>query len=96
VNLTPLRSEILCYPNLPLAVYREIAAHLCQLEGVGVKLLPATNTEFDYAHSQVGGLQVNYPDSLTPGDGQQLTAIIEFYGARYGKPQRLQAPVFVS
>lgn len=93
MNLTPLRSEILCYPNLPLAVYREIAAHLQQLDGIVTELLSPTDTEFDYAHSQVGGLRVDYPDSLTPGDRQQLTAITEFYAARYGTPQRLQAPV---
>ena len=81
-----MRSEILCYPNLPLAVYREIAAHLQQLDGVVTELLPPTDTEFDYAHSQVGGLRVNYPENLNPN--QHLNAIIDFYGAKYGTPQR--------
>lgn len=86
-----MRSEILRYPNLPLAVYREIAAHLQQLDGVVVTLLPPNDTEFDYAHSQVGGLEATYPEDFSPGDRQRFNAIIEFYGHRYGMPQRSQA-----
>ena len=91
-----MRSEIICYPNLPLAVYREIAAHLQQLDGVVTELLPPTDTTFDYAHSQVGGLRFTYPDGFNPRNRQQLTAIIEFYAALYGTPQRLRTPVVMS
>ncbi|MEY2985033.1 MAG: hypothetical protein RLZZ568_1650 [Cyanobacteriota bacterium] len=93
MTLIPLRSEILCYQNLPLAVYREIAAHLQQVEGVVTELLPATERQFDYAHSQVGGLQMRVPEDLGIGDRQQITAIIEFYAAKYGHPQRSHVAV---
>jgi hypothetical protein len=96
LKLIPLRSEILCYPNLPLAVYREIAAHLQQLDGVVTEFLPPTHTQFDYAHSQVGGLQINYPHPLPSEVHQRLNAIIDFYGERYGIPQRSEVPMVVS
>jgi hypothetical protein len=83
-----LRSEIFCYPNLPLAVYREIAAHLQQVAGVVTELLPPTDRQFDYGHSQVGGLRLSFPEEMPGGDRQQITAIVEFYAAKYGPPQR--------
>jgi len=38
-------------PGLPLAVYREVAAHLQQVEGVETGLLPQTAQRFDYTQS---------------------------------------------
>lgn len=85
---TVLPSEILIYPELPLAVYREIAAHVQQLPGVQARLLPPNHTHFDYGHSQVGGLELTFNEQWQSGDRQRLEAIITFYGQRYGQPQR--------
>jgi hypothetical protein len=80
--------ETLVYPQLPLAVYREIAAHLRQVEGVTTELLPQIATQFDYAQSQVGGLRFSYPTDLAPQGQQILEDIINYYGQRYGQPER--------
>jgi hypothetical protein len=75
--------ERLCWPKLPLAVYREIAAHLQQVEGVTVTLLPQQSTQFDYELSQVGGLQI-----MVAGDSDRtrtnLSNILQYYRSRFG------------
>ena len=85
---TALHSEVICFPQLPLAVYREMAAHLQQLSGVKTQLLSPQVTHFDYYQSQVGGLQLDYPATLPDDDRQRLEEIIEFYVGRYGTPER--------
>ncbi|MGA1264508.1 MAG: hypothetical protein ACO331_11490 [Prochlorothrix sp.] len=68
--------------NMPLAVYREVAAHLRQVEGVAVGLLPQTASTFEYTQSQVGGLWLE-EISPSPGRGKRLGAILAYYGDRY-------------
>lgn len=68
--------------NMPLAVYREVAAHLRQVEGISVGLLPQTASEFDYTQSQVGGLWLEEV-SPSPGRGKRLGEILAYYGDRY-------------
>ncbi|NJK29002.1 MAG: hypothetical protein HC940_02050 [Acaryochloris sp. SU_5_25] len=72
-------------PGLPLAVYREIAAHLRQIEQVETELLPQTAPHFDYALSQVGWLRVRHPQDLPARDRDQLDQILAFYAERFGK-----------
>jgi hypothetical protein len=68
--------------TLPLAVYREVAAHLRQVVGVEVELLPQTSVDFNYADSQVGGMTICFtPDS----DRQRLQQILDYYGDRFGQ-----------
>ncbi|CCH66963.1 hypothetical protein RINTHH_8080 [Richelia intracellularis HH01] len=67
------------FHNLPLAIYREIAAHLSQLEGVIVELIPQSSPEFDYNQSQIAGLWVNYTQDVA----QQVETILAFYRTRY-------------
>lgn len=64
--------QTVTYPNLPLAVYREIAAHLSQIEDVKVTILPQLDTVFDYYQSQVGGLLLEYPSDLNTTLLQQI------------------------
>jgi hypothetical protein len=68
--------------TLPLAVYREVAAHLRQVTGVEADLLPQTSPDFNYADSQVGGMTIRFaPDS----DRQRLQQILDYYGDRFGQ-----------
>ena len=67
------------FHNLPLAIYREIAAHLSQLEGVIVELIPQSSPEFDYNQSQIAGLWVNYTQDVA----QQVETLLAFYRTRY-------------
>lgn len=73
---------------VPLAVYREIAAHLQQVEGVTVECLPQTSTQFDYLQSQLGGLRIQMPEN--PVLGQQVDHILAYYVDRYGAWERQQ------
>ncbi len=70
-------------PQLPLAVYLEVAAHLRQVAGIVVELLPQTAPEFDYLQSQVGGLAIDC-QALTAADQSQVTEILDYYEQRHG------------
>jgi hypothetical protein len=77
------KPEKIVYPNLPLAVYREIAAHLRQVTGVQVELIPQDEKQFDYLQSQLGGLQISYAVELSESDRQLVEAILNYYGDRF-------------
>ena len=76
-------------PRLPLAVYREVAAHLRQIEGVNTGLLPQTAQEFDYLQSQVGGVWIRYNADAAEQCQPQVEAILTYYGNRYGQWETL-------
>jgi hypothetical protein len=71
-------------PGLPLAVYREVAAHLRQVTGVDAGLLPQSSQKFDYLRSQVGGLWIRYGSEVTVASQQRVEQILAYYGDRYG------------
>lgn len=79
--------ELTC-PQLPLAVYREVAAHLRQVEGVAADLIlrPLNHqpgAKFDYAQSQVAAIQIDFSEEISPHNRQQVTEILNYYGQRY-------------
>ncbi|NEQ34758.1 MAG: hypothetical protein F6K04_28035 [Leptolyngbya sp. SIO4C5] len=76
-----LQFQLRC-PRLPLAVYREVAAHLRQLDQVETGLLPQTSQEFDYLQSQVGGLWIRYPAESAETFQAQVEVILTYYGDR--------------
>ncbi len=76
--------EKICWPKLPLAVYREIAAHLRQVPGVEVELSPQTDTHFDYELSQVGGLQIRRIGALNPTAQHRILHILQYYRKTLG------------
>lgn len=71
-------------PRLPLAVYREVLAHIRQVVGVQAGLMPQTSPQFDYYHSQVGGLWISYPPEISAADRQRVEQILQYYGDRFG------------
>jgi hypothetical protein len=75
------------YPKLPLAVYREIVAHLHQVIGVDAGLItkPLTGNQepFDYSASQIEALWLEYAQDLAVESKQQIKAILDYYGKRY-------------
>lgn len=81
--------EKISYPQLPLAVYREIAAHLGQIEGVITFLIAQSSTHFDYSQSQVEALEINYPQNLPTQEKVYLEAILSYYAQRYGDYKRV-------
>ncbi|WP_309741693.1 MULTISPECIES: hypothetical protein [unclassified Chamaesiphon] len=69
--------------RLPLAVYREIAAHLQQIEGIVIGFLTPIEREFNYTQSQLGGLEITGADGLTPPDLVRLDRILSYYANRF-------------
>lgn len=77
------------FPNLPLAVYREIAAHLCQVEAVETTLLTAVGTKkFNYSDSQIESLQIQLPSANTQAR-EQVEKILAYYQNIFGTVQWL-------
>lgn len=70
--------------SLPLAVYREVVAHLQQVEGVQVELVPQQSHQFDYQLSQIDRLQIQYPQTLSSTAQQRVEQILAYYSDRYG------------
>ncbi len=71
------------FPNLPLAVYREVAAHLRQVDGVKIDLIPQTSTEFDYNQSQIAGLWLEHDENLDEQSRILVEKILAYYRNRY-------------
>ncbi len=74
----------ICCPGLPLAVYREVAAHLRQVKGVEVGLIPQTSQQFDYNESQIGGLWIRDADASDTVSREQVNQILAYYQKQYG------------
>ncbi|MDY6940043.1 MAG: hypothetical protein SWY16_20610 [Cyanobacteriota bacterium] len=74
--------------TLPLAVYREVAAHLRQVGGVRAGLVPQSSPEFDYALSQIGSLWIEYADDTDAAARDRVDRILTYYGDRYGAWER--------
>ena len=81
---------LLSIDRLPLAVYYEIAAHLRQLPGIQVEILPQNNANFDYLQSQVGGLSIDC-SQLSVIDRSKATEILEYYHNRHGATEYHQS-----
>jgi hypothetical protein len=70
--------------DLPLAIYREVAAHLEQVDGVKTELVPQQSRQFDYNLSQIDHLSIDYADGLDAASRQQIDRILAYYGDRHG------------
>ena len=81
--LEQLRYQICC-PGLPLAIYREVAAHLRQVPGVEAGIIPQTSQQFDYNQSQVSSLWIQYTDSSDIASRERVNQILTYYQNRYG------------
>jgi len=77
---------------LPLAIYREVVAHLRQVPGVDAELVPQRSQVFDYNQSQVGGLCYSFATSTDEAARQRVAQILQYYGDRFGPWQPL-API---
>ncbi|BAZ84242.1 hypothetical protein [Dolichospermum compactum] len=75
--------EQITFAGLPLAVYREVAAHLRQVVGVEVGLIPQTSVEFDYNQSQVSGLWVSWTPTADAESRERFKQIVAYYQNRY-------------
>ena len=76
--------------TLPLAVYREVAAHLTQVDGVSTELELQTADQFDYAKSQIGGLRIEFPVTDRDTCVAQVEQILAYYADRYSPWERVR------
>jgi len=67
------------FAGLPLAVYREIAAHLRQVVGIEVELIPQTSLEFDYNQSQISGLLISWTPNADGESRKRFKQIVAYY-----------------
>ncbi|MEH2231325.1 MAG: hypothetical protein V7K71_17175 [Nostoc sp.] len=74
------------FAGLPLAVYREIAAHLRQVEGVEVDLIPQSSQQFDYNQSQIAGLSLLWTPNSSLENRRRVNQILAYYQNRYMNP----------
>lgn len=96
INTTSqLKQQKLTCPQLPLAVYREIVAHLRQVKGINSGLIPQDSKEFAYLQSQVGGLWIEYQANIEPQQESKAEQILAYYAAKYGtfSPIDSQKPI---
>jgi len=81
-----IKTNLTC-PQLPLAVYREVAAHLRQVVGVKTGLIVRSSDsgseKFDYAQSQIAALWLEYPQNIDPQEKKRIEEILDYYGKRY-------------
>lgn len=76
--------EKIAFAGLPLAVYREIAAHLRQVEGVDVSLIPQSSSQFDYYQSQIDSISLCWTDKANAESRQRVEQILTYYKNLYG------------
>ncbi len=77
-------------PQMPLAIYREVEAHLRQVEGVEVEVLPQTSQQFEYLKSQAGGLSICYDSEADEESRRRVEQILAYYGDRYAPWEPVQ------
>jgi hypothetical protein len=77
-------------PQMPLAIYREVEAHLRQVTGVQVEVLPQTSQQFEYLKSQAGGLSIAYTPEATEESQRRVAQILAYYGDRYAPWEPVQ------
>ncbi len=73
-------------PEICLAMYRELAAHLEQITGVEVTVVSQTSQVFSYLGSQVAGLNVLVPKDLSEASQGIMRGILGHYGMWYAEP----------
>lgn len=75
------RFKIKYIPELSLAMYRELAVHLSQVDGFTTELIPQDSSQFDYAQSQIAGMWVNCPTQASEHLSQLVQSILNHYGS---------------
>ena len=75
--------SLLCCPSLPLAVYREVSAHLRQVNGVEADLIAQPSQQFNYKDSQIGGLWIEFSATTDSAERERVEQILAYYSDRY-------------
>jgi hypothetical protein len=73
------RRQISYNPEITLAMYRELASHLEQVDGVSVELIWQGDREFSYLGSQIAALELTFANAL-PQHQNLVEDILNHYG----------------
>lgn len=68
---------------MPLAVYREVEAHLRMVEGIDAGLQPQQSQTFEYLQSQVGGVWIEAEPQKNALCWAQVVQVLLYYQSRY-------------
>jgi len=72
--------RVIFNPDIPLAMYRELASHIEQIADVKAELYWQKSTEFSYLGSQIGGMWLSYPTSISSQSQILIKNILDHYG----------------
>jgi hypothetical protein len=86
-DLTINRCKIVYNPDIALAMYRELASHIEQIEDVTTELFWQESTDFSYLGSQIGGMWMSYPHSLPEKSQVLIKNILNHYGNWISDPK---------
>ena len=86
-DLTINRCKIVYKPDIALAMYRELASHIEQVEDVTTELFWQESTDFSYLGSQIGGMWMSYPHSLPDKSQVLIKNILNHYGNWISDPK---------
>jgi len=81
------RFKITYDPDIALAMYRELTSHIEQIEDVNAELFAQESKEFSYLGSQIGGMWLTYPATLTTQTQDLIKNILNHYGNWTSEPQ---------
>jgi hypothetical protein len=85
-NLTVNRCKIVFNPDIALAMYRELASHIEQIEDVTAELFWQESTEFSYLGSQIGGMWLVSPQTIPTQSQVLIKKILNHYGVWTAEP----------
>ncbi len=90
-DLTTNRFKIVYCPDIALAMYRELASHIEQIEDATTELFWQESNDFSYLGSQIGGMWITYPHSLTEKSQTLIKNILNHYGCWTSDPKELKS-----
>ncbi|WP_055075984.1 hypothetical protein [Pseudanabaena sp. 'Roaring Creek'] len=85
-ELATIRCKIIYNPDIALAMYRELASHIEQIEDVKAELFWQDSKEFSYLGSQIGGMWLTYPQAISAQSQLLINKILNAYGVWVSEP----------
>jgi hypothetical protein len=79
-ELAVKRFKVVYQPDIALAMYRELASHIEQIDDVTAELFWQESTEFSYLGSQIGGMWLTYPQLISEQSQVLIKKILNHYG----------------
>lgn len=79
-ELAVKRFKVVYQPDIALAMYRELASHIEQIDDVTAELFWQESTEFSYLGSQIGGMWLTYPQLISEQSQVLIKNILNHYG----------------